>query len=366
MLAAAGCSAGSATERSPASSGGRGGGGAPVPVTTATVVEKAVPLEISAIGTGEPYSTVAVHAQITGSLTSVHFTEGDEVRAGQELFTLDRRPLEAALQQARANLDRDVAQAANARAQAQRTQDLADRGIAPRDQLDQARASAEALRATVAADRAAVESATVQLQYATIAAPLSGRTGALMVHEGSLVRANDTVPLVVINQISPLYESFAIPESRLAELKRYMREGAIKVEALPPGEETPATGHISFVDNQVDSTTGTIKIKAIFPNASHELWPGQFANVTLTLTTDPHAVAVPTTAVQTGQEGQYVFVVTSDGTAEMRPIRVARTSGDDAVVAEGLSAGETVVTDGQIRLVPGSRVSVKPAGQVAQ
>jgi len=179
-----------------------------------------------------------------------------------------------------------------------------------------------------------------------------------MVHEGSLVRANDTTPLVVINQVSPIYVSFAIPESRFAELKRYMAQGGIIVEALSPGEEAPARGTISFVDNQVDAATGTIRVKAVFHNASHTLWPGQFADVTVTLTTDPHAVVVPTAAVQTGQQGSYVFVVNQDQTVDLRPVTIARAVGDETVIQSGLTPGETVVTDGQLRLVTGSRVSV--------
>jgi len=332
-----------------------------VPITTAVAVTKSVPLEIAAIGTAEPYSTVSVHAQITGQLTAVHFTEGDDVEAGQVLFELDRRPLEAALQQAQANLERDTAQSANAIAQAKRVQELSERGIVARDQLDQANASSTALQATVAADSAAIENAKVQLQYATIVAPLSGRTGALMVHAGNLVRANDTTPLVVINQVAPIFESFAIPESRLADLKHYMAQGGIKVEAQPTGGDLTASGRISFVDNQVDPTTGTIRIKAMFPNGDRSLWPGQFANIVVTLATDSHAVVVPTIAVQTGQQGQYVFVVKSDQTVEMRPVQIARAVGDQSIIASGVKVDETVVTDGQLRLVPGSRVAVKPA-----
>jgi multidrug efflux system membrane fusion protein len=370
-LAGAACSTGSATgqqAQTPAP-GGRGGGG-PVPITATAVVQKSMPVEIDTIGSGEPFSTVSVHAQITGELTSVNFKEGDDVREGQVLFTLDKRPLEAALDVAQANLDRDTAQAANARSQAERYQDLATRGITPRDQLDQARTAAAALDATVAADRAAVDNARVQLQYATITAQLSGRTGALMVHSGNLVRANDTVPLVVINQVAPLFVTFAIPESRLAELKRYMAVGSLKVEARLPNttDAEASTGRISFVDNQVDVTTGTIKVKAVFPNEKYHLWPGQYVNVSVTLTTDSTALVVPTTAVQTGQQGSYVFIVKDDQTAELRNIKIARAAGNETVIAEGLKAGETVVTDGQLRLVTGSRVAIKnDAGQqVAQ
>ena len=308
-----------------------------------------------------------MHAQLTGELIAVHFKEGDEVREGQLLFELDRRPLEASLRQAQAALERDTAQAANARAQAQRLQDLSERGITPRDQLETARTSADALDATVAADRAAVENATVQLNYATIKAPLSGRTGALMVHEGSLVRANDTTPLVIINQVSPIYESFAIPEARLPDLRRYMGRSALRVQAQPSGEEDAATGRISFIDNQVDPTTGTIRVKAEFANADHLLWPGQFANITLTLTVESDVRVVPTAAVQTGQQGQYVFVVNKDHAAELRTVKVERTVGDESIVSDGLASGEVVVTDGQLRLTPGTQVSIKTAqAQAAQ
>jgi len=355
---AAGCSG---SEASPQQQSGGGGAQAPaVPVTVAPVVQKPMPLQISVIGAAEAYSTVAVHAQITGELMSVNFNEGDDVKMGQVLFTLDRRPLEAALQQAEANLARDVAQAANARAQAVRYQDLAERGIATREQVGTMTTNAAALEATVGADRAAVENAEVQLQYATITTPISGRTGALMVHAGNLVRANDQAPLVIINQVAPIYVSFGIPESQLPDFKRYLAQRSLHVEARPPNETGPAsTGRISFVDNAVDQTTGTIKIKGSFPNDDRRLWPGQFVNIVVTLTTDSAAVVVPTVAVQAGQQGQYVFVVKPDETVELRAVTVARTSGAETIIKDGLKRGEIVITDGQIRLVPGSRISVK-------
>ena len=366
-LAAAGCSGSEAVQSAPAAGRGGGAGGGPaVPVATALVSEKAVPLELNVIGSVEPYSTVAVRAQITGALISVGFREGDDVRKGQVLFTLDRRPLEAALEQAKANLQRDTAQAANAQSQAQRYLDLAERGIATKEQVDTTRTAAAALEATLEADKAAVENAQVQLQYATIAAPISGRTGALMVHEGNLVRANDATPLVVINQVAPIYVSFGIPEARLPELKQYMSQGSVKVEALAPNDAgAPSVGRITFVDNAVDATTGTIKIKGTFGNDSRHLWPGQFVNVSVTLTTDPRAVVVPVAAVQTGQQGQYVFVVKPDKTVELRSVAVARTVDTESVIKQGLKAGETVVTDGHLRLTPGSRISVKsgPGGE---
>lgn len=361
-LAAAGCSGGEAS--APPAGGGRGGrGGQPsaVPVTVAPVVQKPMPIDIRVIGTAEAAKTVSVRAQITGALTSVHFKEGDDVRQGQVLFRLDPRPLEAAVQQAQANLARDTAQATNAKSQAARYQDLLQRGIATREQVDQITTNAAALDATLGADRAALENARVQLQYATITAPLSGRTGALMVHAGNLVRANDATSLVVINQVAPINVTFGVPEAQLAELKRYMAQGSLRVQANPPSADAPSSGRIAFVDNTVDPTTGSIKIKGSFPNEKRQLWPGQFVNVQVTLTTDPNAIVVPSVAVQPGQQGPYVFVVKPDETVDMRSVVVARINGAETVIKDGLKPGETVVTDGQLRLVPGSRISVKPS-----
>jgi membrane fusion protein, multidrug efflux system len=361
ILALEACSAGGeGLSPQPPSRGGATQGA--VPVIVATVMQKPMPVEIAVIGTAEPYSVVAVHAQITGELKSVGFKEGDDVRAGQMLFSLDRRPLEAALAQARATLERDRAQAANARVQATRYQDLLGREIVSREQVEQVTANAAALDATVAADQAAVENAQVQLQYATITAPIAGRTGALMVHSGNLVRANDATPLVVIHQVTPLYVSFAIPEAQLPGLARYLSTGSVSIEAQPPNETgPPSKGRISFVDNTVDHTTGTIRIKGTFPNADRRLWPGQFLNVAVRLTTDPDAIVAPSAAVQAGQQGDYVFVVKDDQTVDLRPVAVARTNGSESVIKNGLRPGERVVTDGQLRLVSGSRVIIKPA-----
>jgi len=331
-----------------------------VPITATPVVAKDMPLEVSVIGAVEPYSTVAVRAQITGELTAVNFQQGDDVQAGQELFTLDPRPREAALQQASANLERDTAQAANARAIMQRSEELVQRGIVAREQRDTARATVAALEATLDADRAAVENAKVQLQYATIRAPIAGRTGALMVNAGNLVRANDQTPLVTINQVTPIYVSFAFPESSLAELRRYMAHGALGVTAgAASGDTPPASGRISFVDNAVDQTTGTIRIKGTFPNEDRHLWPGQAVNVTVRLTTDARALVVPTVAVQTGPDGNYVYLVKDDKTVELRPVTLVRAAGTETIIKQGLAAGDVVVTDGHLRLVPGSRVSLR-------
>jgi multidrug efflux system membrane fusion protein len=364
LLAAAALAAGCSKEAAQAQAA-RPGDDAVV-VTVAPVVQKPMPLEIRVIGTAEAESTVAVHAQITGGITSVNFTEGDDVAEGQVLFTLDRRPLEATLRQIEANLARDLAQAEDARTQAGRYQTLAGRGLVSGQELQAKSTAAAALDATVQADRAAVENAKVQLEYATVKAPISGRTGALIVHTGNLVRANDATPLVVINRIAPINVSFGIPESQLPDFKRYLSERTLRVEANAPAEPLPSMGHITFIDNAVDPTTGTIKIKGSFPNADRRLWPGQFVNVVVTLTTDPAAIVVPTAAIQAGQQGDFAFVVKDDQTVDLRQVTVARTSGAESVVKNGLKPGETVITDGQLRLVAGSHVKVKPdAGQVA-
>jgi membrane fusion protein, multidrug efflux system len=359
--ATAALSACSGTEaQQPRQGQGRQGGPAAVPVTVASVAIKPMPLEVDVVGTAEAFSSVAVRAQITGELTSVNFRQGDDVQAGQVLFTLDRRPLEAALSQAESNLQRDLAQAGNAKAIAKRLDDLVERGISTRAERDTALATATALEATVGANTAAVENAKVQLQYATIRAPLAGRTGALMVNVGNLVRANDQTPLVVINQISPIYVSFGIPENILPDLRRYMTQGTLQVEASAAGDDgPPSIGHITFVDNMVDQTTGSIKIKGTFPNAARQLWPGQFVNIVVRLATDRSAIVVPTSAVQMGPQGQYVYLVKPDNTVAVQPIVVARTAGNETVIKSGVNGGDVVVTDGQLRLVPGSHINIK-------
>jgi len=360
-VAAVACSGGEAVSTTPPAGGRGGGANAPaVPVTTAVAVQKSVPLSVQGIGTVIAASTVTVRAQVTGELTTVNFVEGDEVQEGQVIVTIDKRPLEAALQQMQAALDRDVAQAANARSQATRYQDLLKRGIATKEQVDQIMTNAAALDATVELDKANVENAKVQLQYATIRAPLTGKTGLLQVLPGNLVRATDTTPIVTINKITPVYVSFSVPEAMLPDLKRYMARGKLAVTALPPNDQgAPAEGLINFIDNAVDPTTGQIKVKGTFPNTDRHLWPGQFVNVSVTLSTEPNAIVVPSLAVQTGQQGTYVFVVKSDQTVDLRPVTVERTAGDQSVIKTGVKPGETVVTDGQLRLNPGTRVSIK-------
>jgi len=328
-------------------------------VTVAPVVRKTMPLEIRVIGTAEAESTVAVHAQITGAITSVNFKEGDDVTEGQELFTLDRRPLEATLAQVEANLARDLATSSNARTQAGRYQTLAARGLVSGQEMQASATAASALEATVEADRAAVENAKVQLEYATIKAPISGRTGALIVHPGNLVRANDATPLVVINRIAPINVSFGIPEGQLPAFKRYLAERTLRVEANAPSETVASMGHIAFIDNAVDPTTGTIKIKGSFANEDRRLWPGQFVNVVVTLRMDSTAIVVPTAAIQAGQQGDFAYVVKPNQTVDLRSVTIDRTAGAESVVKDGLAPGETVITDGQLRLVAGSHIKVK-------
>jgi multidrug efflux system membrane fusion protein len=363
ILASVSCSGGEAVATTPPPGGGRGGGqNPPVPVTAVNAESKSVPLDVEAIGTVIAASTVAVRAQITGELMAVNFKEGDEVQQGQVMFELDKRPFEAAMQQAEAQLQKDIAQLANAKAQAKRYEDLAQRGIATREQVDQMTTQAAALEATVAADRANVQSAKVQLDYATIEAPISGRTGLLQVHKGNLVRANDTVPIISINRVTPVYVTFAIPEAMLPQFKQYMAAGTVHVEARAPNDSGPASiGTIDFIDIAVDAMTGTIKVKGTFQNEDRRLTPGQFVNVSVTLTTDRNATVIPTIAVQSGQQGTYVYVVKADKTVELRPVTVVRTHGDDSIVKGGVAPGETVVTDGHLRLIPGSRVSIKGA-----
>jgi multidrug efflux system membrane fusion protein len=356
-LGAAACSGSAASQAQPQRSAP-----AAVPVTAAPAVRKSMPLEAAVIGTVEAFSTVSVRAQLTGELTTVNFEQGDDVKAGQELFTLDRRPLEAALLQASANLERDTAQTNNAKAILERYEQLVDRGIVAREQRDTARSSVAALEATLASDRAVLENAKVQLQYATIKAPISGRTGALMVNAGNLVRANDQVPLVTINQLTPIYVSFALPEPLLTDLRRYMARGLLRVEAQPSNDDGHlAVGSITFVDNSVDQSTGTIKVKGTFPNEDRQLWPGQFVNVVVRLTTEAEQIVVPSVAVQTGPDGFYVYRVKSDDTVELRPVTVARAAGAETVIKTGVAVGDTVVTDGHLRLIPGSKVKVRGA-----
>jgi multidrug efflux system membrane fusion protein len=329
------------------------------PVRVATVASRTMPVELQAIGNVEAISTVSIKAQISGQLMRVNFKEGDFVKKGQLLFTIDRAPFEAALRQAEGTLARDEAQALNSKLDAERYQGLGKQGVASKQQVDAAAAAANAMAATVAADKAAVETAKINLEYTSIYSPINGRTGSVGVKEGNLVKANDVPILVTINQIEPIYVGFAIPEQQLAELKQYSNTKSLKVDAAPQGSSQHFQGRLTFIDNSVDLTTGTIKLKATFDNAAHVLWPGQFADVKLTLKSQPNAVVVPTAALQTSQNGTYVYVVNQDLTAQPQPVKVGWNVGEDTVIASGLQPGQRVVTDGQLRLTPGAKVDIK-------
>jgi multidrug efflux system membrane fusion protein len=346
-------------------------------------------VEVQVIGNVEAYSTISVKAQVGGQLTNVYFHEGDYVKTGDLLFTIDPRPFEAALNQAvanlaqneaalgqaKANLARDTAQNKYTQANAARYAELFQAGVVSKDQTEQLRASADASSQALAADQAAIESATanigaskaavdnarVQLSYTGIRSPIDGRTGNLTVKQGNVVMANSQ-ELMTINQLEPIYVTFSVPEDQLPAIKLYMAERKLAVRAGPqdnPSDEE--TGVLTFIDNSVDMTTGTIKLKGTFANSNRKLWPGQFVRVTLRLTTEPNALVVPTQAIQTGQSGPYVYVVKQDLTVEMRPVTTGARVDQDMVVDKGLQLGETVVTEGQMRLAPGCRVVVRNA-----
>jgi membrane fusion protein, multidrug efflux system len=342
--------------------GGAGGGRSreAVPVLVTTAIKKAVPVQLRAVGNVEPYTTVSIKSQVTGVLMQAHFKEGQDVKKGQQLFTIDPRPFEAALRQAEANMQRDNAQLKNLREQVRRYAELVEKQYVSREQYDLIKTNADAAEAVVEADKAAVENAKVQLSYCYIYSPVSGRVGSLLVNEGNLVRVNDGAPLVVINQINPINVTFAVPEQHLSDLKRHMNAGTLGVDAsFQSDDDRPEQGKLEFVDNAVDRATGTIRLKAVFANTERRLWPGQFINVALTLTTQPDAVVIPSEAVQVGQEGQHVFVVQPDKRVEVRPVTLGTTSGGEAVITKGLAAGEQIVREGQFLLGPGSRIEIK-------
>lgn len=339
---------------------GRTEGQDAVPVIIGVVASKDVPIVIRVIGTVEAFSTVSVKALVGGELRRVSFEEGQDVRKGDVLFEIDARPYEAALDQARAQLDRDRAQLKNALSDAERYAGLVEKDYVTPSEYDRIRTTATALQATVLSDEAAVKSAALQLEYCTIRSPIHGRTGRLMVHPGNVVKANADTPLVVIEQMDPIYVSFFVPERSLTEIKSRRAGGTLAVQATVPDSGGHAvTGRLSFLDNAVDSRTGTVLLKATFPNTERILWPGQFVNVGLTLATKAGALVVPTEAIQTGQQGQYVFVVRPDSTVESRPVIPGESMEHETVIDRGVSAGEKVVTDGQLRLVPGAKVAPK-------
>jgi multidrug efflux system membrane fusion protein len=349
-LAASGCGGAKQTQRAAPP---------PVPVTVAKVEQKTMPITIRAIGNVEAIETVAVKARIGGELLRIPFREGDTVHRGDVLFVIDARPYRAALAQAEAMLARDQALLAKAESDITRYADLVKQDYVTKEQYDQIIADAAALKAAVAGDHAAIETARLNVEYCTITAPVTGRTGNLNVKIGNLIKANDDKAMVTINQTAPIYVSFSVPAQQLAAVLAHRGSGISVLAALPDDASEPPTGTLTFVDNAVDTSTSTILLKATFPNRDEILWPGQFVDVTVILGEERDRVVCPAPAVQTGQQGQHVFVVKNDNTVELRPVQVNRMDEHDAVVDSGLSPGETVVTDGQLRLVPGSTVEIK-------
>ncbi len=356
-------------------------------ITPGMVIEKAMPVDIRVIGSVEAYTAIRVKAQVTGQLMKVQFRQGDDVKAGDPLFLIDPRPFDAAireaeagfakdtalLRQAEANLRRDTAQEKYAQDQATRYQKLFSEGVMSKQQTEQfdsdANVRAEAVRADQAAiesaqaalkaDTANLESAKLQRGYCEIRSPVDGRTGDLRIEEGNLVRSSDA-ELVTINQVHPVYVTFSVPENRLSEIRKYMAAGPLSVLAGPPGDVNQTeTGRLTFIDNTVDNTTGTIKLKATFTNANSRLWPGQFVNVALRLKTLQNALVVPIRAIQMGQDGEYAYVVKGDQSAEMRPVVTGLRTGEEVVVEKGLEKGETIVVEGQGRLASGMKVRSK-------
>jgi len=335
----------------------------PVPVKVAQAQQKDVPVQVKAIGNIEAFTTVAIKSQVNGQIARIHFQEGSDVEKGALLITLDTEPFLAVLHQAEAALAKNQAQLKFAREQASRYEGLLKEGIVTRDQYDLLRTNAESFAASVTADRAAIKSAKIQLDYCSIRSPISGRTGTIALQPGNLVKAND-LPIVTVNQLAPIYVTFAIPEKRLGEVKRAMAAGQLKIETLIPNEPgATETGTISFLDNAVNPATGTIKLKGVFANKNRKLWPGQYTDVVMTLASRQNAVVVPTQAIQTSQQGEFVYVVKPDNRVEMRPITSAVVAGEDTVIEKGLAAGEIVVTDGQLRLTPGAVVETKEKQQ---
>ncbi len=359
----------------------------PVPVTAAPVVQKVVPVQVTAVGNVQAYTSVGIKSRVAGQVLKVHFREGEDVRQGDVLFTIDPAPFEAAvrqaeatvakdnanLKQAQATIERDQAQLDMSRIQEKRYRELLQRELIAREQYDQLKTNFAAMEATVDADRAAVEntraaisadqaaldSARLNLGYTTIRAPIDGRAGNVLVQAGNVVKGNDDSPIVVLNQVHPIYLSFAVPEQFLGDIKKYRAQGPLKVEARLPNRLEPiGTGELTFINNTVDPGTGTIQLKATFTNADSALWPGQFLDAVLTLTAQ-QALVVPSQAIQPGQKGPYVFVVTQDQTVDHRQVQPGPRLGAETIIASGLKPGERVVTDGQLRLRPGSKVDVK-------
>ena len=351
----------SCSQKAPASAGGKSGRGSGdlVPVVVAKSEARDVPVEIEAVGNVQAYSAVSIRSQITGQITQVHFKEGQEVKAGDELFTIDPRPFQAALNQAQANLQRDQAMLINGRLNFERTSNLLESKIASQADYDTAISAYQAAQSTVIADAAAVTNAQLNLEYTAITSPIEGRAGNLTTKEGNVVKAPDDI-LVSITQIRPIYVAFSVPENQLPAIRHQAAHESLTVKANPPGDTNDvATGVLTFIDNSVDTNTGTILLKATFQNTNTVLWPGQFVQASLVLSNLTQATVVPSQAVQTGQDGEFLFVVKDNQTVEARPITAGLTYDSIRVIDSGLKPGETVVIDGQVRLTEGAKVSIK-------
>ena len=388
VLAVAGCTPGAAKEA--------GGGPAKpaAPVRVAAVTERVMPVQVPVPGAVQPIHSVEVKAQVSGVMTDVLFSEGDVVTPGQLLFVIDKRPFEVALrqakanlskaeamlQQAKANVSRDKAQALNAKAILDREQQLLDKGMTSQEKFDQAKANADAAQAVVAADEAGIQSATealavssaevdqaqLQLEYCEIESPIEGKTGALMLKKGNLVKANDAAPLVVINQIKPIYVGFSVSANKLPVIQRFQAEAPLTVQAIIPEEEPAITGKLTFIDNAVDTFTSSIAMKATFDNEDNRLWPGQFVRVVVEVSAQDNAIVAPAAAILDGQQGLYTYVVGADMKAEMRKVVTGQTVDGFTVVQEGLKPDEKVVIDGQLRLRDGAAVAIvddEPKGE---
>lgn len=339
-----------------------------VPVTVAPVRTQTVPMRLPAIGNVEAFATVSLKARVDGQIVAVLFKEGEPVTKGEVLFRIDPRSFEAALRQAEANASRDRASRDQARSQANRYEELLAKNFISKEAYAQIRTNAEIAEATANASQAALENARLNLEYCTIRAPIDGYVGKVLLQAGNLVRANDATPLVVINQVRPIYVNFAVAEQNLPAIRKHVARGALRVEASSSGASAAtASGQLVFVDNAVDANTGTVRMRARFENQDLALWPGQFVGVSLRLYEQKDAVVVPSPAIQTGPEGEYVYLVREDSTVEARKVSVERTEGDLAVVARGLAPGERVVTTGQLRLGPNTKVQIRgPGGERPQ
>ncbi len=337
-----------------------------IPVVTQKVAVQAVPEQLVTIGSVQPIAAIAIKARVDSVVETVEFVEGQEVKAGDTLFTLDSRALEAQLRQAQANLERDRANLEKAKGDVRRYAELVRTSAISRTTYDAAVATADALEGTVKADLAAIEAAKVSLSFTRITAPMDGRTGTVNAKVGTMVRAADTNPLVTLTQLRPINVAFNVPERHLPAIRAAMATGTLPVTASIAGTRgETAEGKLSFVDSQVDQQTGTILVKGEFPNADTRLWPGQFVDTVLTLRVEPDALTIPDLAVQTSQTGRYVYVVKADETVEVRPVTVERTHGGLSIISSGLKAGDRVVVDGQSRLSPGARVTERPGGKPA-